>query len=250
MAKNLGSSRDKQASLKINTNIDLYDNKTPLSSNNHSKKPSLQGISSQNKTNFSSNYSANHFVQINQTQTPKNSLTQEIENRYKLNAVYAGYRSNSKNGSISASNTYNKDSVKLKEALDFDSNKYFIPGDTLSPKSTKNGAIKAFSSNLNSQTKYIPMSTRNMSSTSYVPGSVSSLLSTKKESDSQIENNQNSEVINVMSLLGAQNNSPITTKNLNAAIPNYDASKYSVKSMSVIKSYAANTHQGIVRYEY
>jgi hypothetical protein len=248
MSKNLGNSRDKLASLKINTNLDLYDNKTPFTSNNHSKKPSFQGISSPNKGSFSYNNTTNNVQQINQTQTPKNSLTQEIENRYKLNAAYAGHRSNSKNGSISGSNTYNKDCVKLKEALDFDTNKYFIPGETLSPKSTNNGAIKAFGSNLNSQTKYIPMSTRNMSSTSYISGSVSSLLSPKKEFDTQIENNQNSEVINVMSLLGAQNNSPISTKNLNAAIPNYDPSKYSVKSMSVIKSYAANTHQGIVRY--
>jgi hypothetical protein len=248
MARNLGNSRDKLASLKINTNIDLYDNRTPLSSNSHSKKPSLLGTNSPKKTNYSSNSTANNVLPSNQTQTPKNSLTQEIENRYKLNAAYAGYRSNSKNGSISGLNTYNKDSVKLKEALDFDSNKYFVPGETLSPKSTKNGAIKAFSSNSNTQTKYAPMSTRNISNTNYITGPVGPLLSSKKESENQNENNQQSEVINVMSLLGAQNNSPITIKNLNAAIPNYDPSKYSVKSMSVIKSYAANTHQGIVRY--
>jgi hypothetical protein len=55
------------------------------------------------------------------------------------------------------------------------------------------------------------------------------------------------EVVNVMSLLGNANNIPISVKNLNASIPNYDSSKYSVKSMSVIKAYAANTHQGIIR---
>ena len=54
-------------------------------------------------------------------------------------------------------------------------------------------------------------------------------------------------MINVMSLLGSQNNTPLSIKNLNLPIPNFENSKFSVKSMTTIKAYAANTHQGIVR---
>ena len=261
MARNIGNSRDKLASLKINTNIDLFDSRTPLHSNTSVKKsPQMNNISPK-KINYnnqliqgnipsSGNGTALNLNTPTMTQaniSGKNSLTQEIENKYKLNAAYAGYRSNSKSGSISKASTYNKDSNKLKEVLDLDA-KFFhnTPGDTLSPKSTKMSASKGLNSTHN---KFAPMSTRNSSGSGghFINGSHGSFTTSKKDSESHGNENNGPELVNVMSLLGAQNNTPISLKNLNANIPNYDPSKYSVKSMSVIKAYAANTHQGIIR---
>jgi len=59
--------------------------------------------------------------------------------------------------------------------------------------------------------------------------------------------NKNVETINVADLLGAQNNLPISISNLNANFPNYEGPKCSVKSLTTVKAYSANTNQGIIR---
>lgn len=56
------------------------------------------------------------------------------------------------------------------------------------------------------------------------------------------------EPINILSLLNNQNNTPISTNNLKIHFPTYESTKFSHKSMGIIKAYAANTNQGIVRY--
>ena len=64
------------------------------------------------------------------------------------------------------------------------------------------------------------------------------------------KNNTSLETVNIMSLLGNNNPSPLSLGNLNAPIPGYENSKCSVKSLNIIKAYAANTHQGIIRYNF
>ena len=52
-------------------------------------------------------------------------------------------------------------------------------------------------------------------------------------------------VISIMSLFAS--NLPLDIKHLNAHFSNFDHSKYSAKSLGVVKCYSANTHQGTVR---
>lgn len=56
------------------------------------------------------------------------------------------------------------------------------------------------------------------------------------------------ETMSVASFLnGGSNLIPLSINHLKANFPNYENSKYSVKSMQYIKAYAANTNQGIIR---
>lgn len=61
------------------------------------------------------------------------------------------------------------------------------------------------------------------------------------------EDDKNRDSINIMNLIANENYVPLSVKNLNLNFPNYNPSKYSTKSMSNVKAYAANTYQGIVR---
>jgi hypothetical protein len=81
-------------------------------------------------------------------------------------------------------------------------------------------------------------------------------LPLKKEEDKSINietmKNYNSEktpeTMSVASFLnGGSNLIPLSINNLKSSFPNYENSKYSVKSMQYIKAYAANTNQGIIR---
>lgn len=78
----------------------------------------------------------------------------------------------------------------------------------------------------------------------------------KKENDRSLNfesiRNYNSEktqeTMSVSTYLNAGSNLiPLNINNLKTNFPNYENSKYSVKSMQYIKAYAANTNQGIVR---
>ena len=52
--------------------------------------------------------------------------------------------------------------------------------------------------------------------------------------------------LDVSSILN-QNNNPISLNNLKTNFPNYEPSKFSMKPLSYIRGYAANTHQGTIR---
>ena len=57
-----------------------------------------------------------------------------------------------------------------------------------------------------------------------------------------------SETMSVSSYLnGGSSLIPLSINSLKSNYPNYENSKYSVKSMQYIKAYAANTNQGIIR---
>lgn len=79
---------------------------------------------------------------------------------------------------------------------------------------------------------------------------------TKKGNDKSINietmKNYNSEkapeTMSVSTYLNAGSNLiPLSINNLKTNFPNYENSKYSIKSMQYIKAYAANTNQGIIR---
>jgi protein phosphatase 2C family protein 2/3 len=87
-------------------------------------------------------------------------------------------------------------------------------------------------------------------------GRKSSIASTNTSISSQYSSNhidfncnnnfQNVEIINVNTITNNQN-IPISINNLNLFHKDYDISKSSNKQLGVIKSYAANTYQGLVR---
>ena len=62
-----------------------------------------------------------------------------------------------------------------------------------------------------------------------------------------VSNEKNKDSINVMKLLNDQNFTPLSIKNLNLNFLSYNNSRYSTKSMPILKAYSANTYQGIVR---
>ena len=65
--------------------------------------------------------------------------------------------------------------------------------------------------------------------------------------NSLISNNPD-EPLSIMSLLGAQNNVPLSIDTLFTKVHDYEDSKCSSKSLPLVRAYAANTHQGVVRY--
>jgi hypothetical protein len=186
---------------------------------------------SNSKNAFQSSYQVGQSAQMMQT----NQNSQNTKNNINANI----------NLQISHNNI-----TKAKTEIDLDS-KYYKITSTFSPKSAKanplNSTNNLVQNNINN--KFVPLSTRGIGSQ---VSNFNSMNSTKnvRETNAQAMNNSNynsNSPLSVMSLLGSQNNTPITLKNLNAAIPNYETSKSSTKSMTVLKAYAANTHQGIIR---
>jgi hypothetical protein len=60
--------------------------------------------------------------------------------------------------------------------------------------------------------------------------------------------NFNNKNIDIMNILQNGQNQPISINNLKSQFPNYEDSKFANKSFGIIRSYAANTYQGIIRY--
>jgi len=75
----------------------------------------------------------------------------------------------------------------------------------------------------------------------------SQIIRNDKKKFNFVSNEKNKDSINVMKLLNDQNFTPISIKNFNLNFLNYSNSRYSSKSMPIVKAYSANTYQGIVR---
>jgi hypothetical protein len=281
MAKNLNL---KLNNLKISTGVEsLYENKSALNGN-IKRTGQTNNINASSSISPKKGYNSNHTPSLS---IGNNSTANSNNSRYIGGAdIMKGQRSNSKSGyhsnnmnsnSNNQSNylnslqtnynsnnsAYNSNNFhsKSKNEIDVDNNFFHMPN-TFSPKSTKTNITKGGNTIAipvpSNNHKFVPLSTRantGIPSHTYTNKSINSNnYYSNGPSNSQIDlnsvnsNNTNAEVINVMSLLGSQNNVPISLKNLNASIPNYEISKFSVKSMPVIKAYAANTHQGIIRY--
>jgi hypothetical protein len=73
----------------------------------------------------------------------------------------------------------------------------------------------------------------------------------EKENSKKLESNFgevfNNNVIELKDLIGKNSNKPININMLTEPLPKLNQGKISSKSFGVITSYAANTHQGIVR---
>lgn len=275
MARNINL---KLNNLKINTNVEhLYEAKTPLNGN---VRKSQVNTASPKKNNYNSLSGHTPSLSIGVSGSGINSSKYFSEEKTSLTNLHKGVRANSKSkggnlfsaGQINSvhinTNTMPSDSSgtntntsqsnsKSKDELDIDGRFCPMPN-TFSPKSTKTSGLNAGNKIISNASKFVPLSTRgNGMINSY--NTLNSALNYNSNGPDNTPNKNtaqgninsdsknNGELINVMSLLGSQNNTPITIKNLSASIPNYDNSKYSVKSMSVIKAYAANTHQGIIR---
>ena len=81
--------------------------------------------------------------------------------------------------------------------------------------------IKGIIDNTHNNNSFLPISTKNFNSHSL-------------------------DTINITTLL-SQNNVPISISNLYEPFDQFEPSKHSIKSLSKIRSYSANTHQGIIR---
>ena len=264
--------------LKINTNIEnLYESKSPIA---NIKKAQLNTTSPKKNCYYSNTNLVPYFLLNNNTSL----LNPKASNDDKNSANNMKLRSNSKNGFQSVfqvgqsnqnknQNSHNENSninkhingqtsqnivTKAKTEIDLEG-KYYPISNTFSPKTPKTNCLNSSKNLLQNNSKFLPLSTRsnvthssaftNMNSTKNIREiTLQNLMnsSSNYNSNGPVDENK-TEVINVMNLLRSQNNSPITLKNLNASIPNFECSKFSVKSMTVIKAYAANTHHGIIR---
>lgn len=242
--------------LKINTNYEssFMDGKTPK--NNESLT-----LSSNRKNNISA-----FNLSPKKTQTPSEVNKKVIKHSEDLNNINynnginnymsTNARSLSKNNRLNTNN-FSSNLNKLRAEIDLtnnsdnslSTNKYLLspqfPNSTKSQYSisTNNKLIVSPNNVLN---KYNSNSTRNNGKISTPTNSIYNISSSNNNTNNS--NTNNSENVNIMSLLASQNLAPIVTKNLTTYVPQYDQTKSSSKSMSLIKAYAANTHQGIVRY--
>jgi hypothetical protein len=162
---------------------------------------------------------------------PNNEIGRRIDANVALSKFNSntGQRSNSRCGSTTGYRRID---------LETESKKIASNNLGLSPQSANIKMLKGVKTP--SASKFTPLSTRH-NSNEYLGVDYLGEPSTITPS-----NTNNPEVISVMSLLG-QNHSPLSLKNLTFQVPGFESTKHSVKSMNVIKAYAANTHQGIVR---
>jgi hypothetical protein len=111
----------------------------------------------------------------------------------------------------------------------------------------KTGIIRSNSRSDHSRSEYnlIPNSTKAANISKTIPTKAQP-LSTRNNKDNKEYSTESNDTINIMSVFG-QNNTPISLKNLSLPVPGYEKSKHSVKQMHIIRAYAANTHQGIIR---
>ena len=109
---------------------------------------------------------------------------------------------------------------------------------------------RILSPNSTSQPKSIVNYDRIVTEPNHINSShINSMTSSKPNNSTRdLNQNKNIEIINVADLLGAQNNVPISINNLNVHFQNYESPKCSVKSLTTVKAYSANTNQGIIRY--
>jgi hypothetical protein len=244
----------KKHNLNINTNIDIGVIDTKTSKTTYvSSSTKKQTLLQTNSPKFNS--IINHTPSFSTVNSANGKLISLEEKFYNKDNVKGLHKINSKSGLNG-----NKNELEVDGKVLFTKNVNVGNSYTFSPKNTKlNNNNKNVLTN-----KFQPLSTRNNNKSNIIIPNQNinnELFKENKDPKDDIKDNtkdigiqpemyssNNVELINVLSLLGCQNNIPLTTKNLHANIANYDSSKYSVKSMSVIKAYAANTHQGIIRY--
>ena len=218
MAKNI-----KFSNLKINTNIEnIEEDRNAGGPGAHSNKPKLRVIGANSpKKNY-----GQHVSSLSMLTTQKNE-----ENTFQLN--------NDKGPHINLK-VANNSNTKQRAELEIEAK---CCPTTFYPKSTK-----VQNDNKTVLNKFLPMSTRNGKIGNTNGKSPDRLSITNTGNLIHEKGNENNfEMINVMNLLGPQGSVPLNIKSIDANIANYETSKFSAKSMTYIKAYAANTHQGIIR---
>lgn len=75
------------------------------------------------------------------------------------------------------------------------------------------------------------------------------ITSTSKDKEKTEQNKQNGidTPLNITDLIKEQNNTPLSKSFLKSSYEKYENTRFSSKSLNLIKSFAANTHQGVVR---
>lgn len=133
--------------------------------------------------------------------------------------------------------------TKLKEIT-------FNPSKTFSPNyqdvnHAHNSDLERAKSKNQSRARETQVSASNLGNIGYIGGASSSSFYRAKSKDRSTPSTTKNQVISIMSLFAS--NLPLDIKHLHSHFSNYDNSKYSAKSLGVVKSYSANTHQGTVR---
>lgn len=207
--------REKNSSLS-NTNNNFH--------NHHNKE------TSNSNSNSNNNINSNH-----PTSVTKHSKLSPLSNtnhaNFKLNekgliSCNSNVNINLPKEQISTSNkkpsNSNKRINEISNIINYNSN------NTNNNSNSNNSNLKSNNNNILTKTKY------NFSDSLSPPQVKSNFPSTTKN-----------QPISIMSLFAS--NLPLDIKHLNNFYPSYDSSKYSAKSLGVVKSYSANTHQGTVR---
>lgn len=260
---------NKKINLNINTLLDPsgLEKQTPKStyaSNHIQRKVSSNSTASPNKK---------YTPITNNNNLPSSTISKSVNLDDKYSFSKAVMRSNSKNGISKRKPEIESDQKYSSGVINQNvqnmqnnnvSNSVFSPKNNAIKQNQNNNALN--NKNYVNNIKFQSLSTRNnnlinnMKSQNIEKDSQNNNQHTNSNSISQqtltpqnVSSNTNTngmEMISVMNLLGNQNNSPLTVRNLSFNVNNYENSKCSVKSMQIIKAYGANTHQGIIRYEY
>lgn len=276
----------KKNNLNINTHLDQtygLEKQTPKSSySNNLKKKVSHNTSSNNNDSPSKNKYNQTMNQVQTSTSIPNSKSLNLDDRYSFSKAIL--RSNSKNGipkkeiEIDSKYSYNHVGNKEQTCSTFSpknqkpllissntTNKSALNNKYQSLSTRNNNLINHMHSNIEKDKNYLNPNSHNLQNynnnlqtTNSMKEDIMTTNTTSKENYENRDSNQhihkppettknNIEMINVMNLLGNQNNTPLTIRNLSFNVNNFENSKCSVKSMQVIKAYGANTHQGIIR---
>jgi hypothetical protein len=110
---------------------------------------------------------------------------------------------------------------------------------------TKNDLEKKESTN--SQKSEDGMKTKSVEEKNSCPNSNTDTVIPNFPDSTKNTNTNNIDMISISTLLSQHNNIPVTLSNLKQQFDQYEPAKHSIKSLQNIRSYSANTHQGIIR---
>lgn len=183
-----------------------------------------------NKENLGKNIIPNSINIENKININKSCINEE--NFY--NSIKSSYDNCSKSSPSASASTSANESIT----------------DSISPKDTTS-TINITNENINNAKENLPQSNNHYSlncktQANLISKKPSLIISKTERVNCGISNNNKNNVISVSSLI-SNKNIQISLSNLNLNFNGYEATKYSNKPSNIIRAYAANTYQGIIR---
>ena len=165
---------------------------------------------------------------------------------YTMGSGFSGMKENSLSKStsqkISSQNHNNQNHLTSFSAINNDLKNRI---NKLNPLSTSSATTYGKFNKENIFNKEIEVSSKTPTNNSISSNNNNNSMNQQFNKTHQVPSTTKNQPINIMSLFAS--NLPLDVKHLNNNYLYYDASKYSAKSLGVVKSYSANTHQGTVR---